>query len=304
MTRAIILTAAALWLTGCHIQFDSERYSEDFHMTRDLKAGGRFSLENQNGAVEVVGWDKDQVDISGAKYGSTPEMRDAVKIDVQGSGDSVSIRTIHPTVSWRGGGARYVVRVPRKVQLDRVVSTNGSIRLTDIEGNARAKSTNGAVRVNSLKGALDAQTTNGSMEVEDVTGGAGLHSTNGAIRVRKLQGSMDATTTNGSIHAEIGQPESGRAIRAKTTNGTINLTIVSAVRNDIRAQTSNGGITLKLPAETNARIDASAGRNSIKSEFDVRDGNQDRRRLEGVIGKGGPLIELSTSHGSIKILKN
>jgi hypothetical protein len=55
---------------------------------------------------------------------------------------------------------------------------------------------------------------------------------------------------------------------------------------------------------TNARISARTSNSSIATEFDLRaHGEISRNRLEGDIGSGGPLIDLSTSNGSIHILK-
>jgi hypothetical protein len=43
---------------------------------------------------------------------------------------------------------------------------------------------------------------------------------------------------------------------------------------------------------------------SISSDFEVKmQGEFSKNRLEGVIGNGGSLIDLSTSNGSIRLLK-
>src|SRR5215471_2782251 len=112
-----ILTGALL-LAGCDWEDfgSSDRYSADFHYSYPLKSGGTVSLENFNGSVDISGWDQENVDISGTKYGATPESRDAVKIDVSASAESVSIRTIRPSER-RNVGARYVIKVPRRSRL-------------------------------------------------------------------------------------------------------------------------------------------------------------------------------------------
>ena len=74
MLRAIMLAGLVI-LAGCDFEefADSQRYTEDFHHTYELKSGGRLSVENFNGPVEIYGWDKNQVEIHGTKYASTKD---------------------------------------------------------------------------------------------------------------------------------------------------------------------------------------------------------------------------------------
>src|SRR2546427_2428065 len=110
--RRLFLFMGILLLAGCDWEDfgSSERYSTDFHYNYPLKSGGRVSLDNFNGSVEIAGWDQETVDVSGAKYGPTPEARDAIKIEVTPAPDSVTIRTVRPSER-RNVGARYVLRV-------------------------------------------------------------------------------------------------------------------------------------------------------------------------------------------------
>src|SRR5438067_13682394 len=110
----LFLIAIAVSLTGCDpdewASFgDSHAYQKDFHYSYALKPGGRLSVENANGAVEITGWDRDKVEIDGIQYASTPELRDAIKIDVAASDDSVQIRTIRPSGQHGNMGAKYVI---------------------------------------------------------------------------------------------------------------------------------------------------------------------------------------------------
>src|SRR5215510_12841461 len=99
---ALFLTGIAALTTGCDLDEigsfgDSHAYEKNFHYSYALKPGGRLSLENFNGSVEISGWEKDTIEIEGIQYASTPELRDAIKIDIAASPDTVQIRTIRPT---------------------------------------------------------------------------------------------------------------------------------------------------------------------------------------------------------------
>jgi len=229
MRAAILLPAVAaglLLLSGCDIEdFSGARYNKDFHYGFPLNAGGKVTIETFNGGIEVSGWDQNNVDISGTKYGPTPEIADQVEVTVDHSPASVSVRVQRPSIHRGNIGAKFVVKVPRTAIVDYLSSSNGSIRVTDATGPARLRTSNGGIRVAGLSGGLE-------------------------------------------------------------------------------AHTSNGGITVRLPEGVDARVSAHTSNAHVTSDFDVRmQGEIERHRMEGVIGKGGPLLDLSTSNGSIRLAR-
>jgi DUF4097 and DUF4098 domain-containing protein YvlB len=301
-----ILAAALLGLAACDFEdfggFD--RYRQDFHYSYPLKSSGRLLVETFNGSVEVSGWDQETVDISGSKYAATQEAADALKVAIDNSPDSVSIRVTRPSDRRGNMGARFVIKLPRAAYVDRIFTSNGSIRTLDGSGPARLRTSNGAIRVQALRGSLDAQTSNGSVELIDVDGDARVHTSNGHIRTEGLRGSLDAGTSNSSIDARLEQVPAGRPVRLETTNSSVELSVPANFANDIRVNTSNGGITLHMPYQVNAHVMARTTNSSISSDFEVRmQGEFGKNHLEGAIGNGGPLIDLSTSNGSIRLLK-
>ena len=92
-------------------------------------------------------------------------------------------------------------------------------------------------------------------------------------------------------------------VRLESSNGHIELTMDSA--RDVHASTSNSSITVRMPASVNADLNAHTSNSSITSDFDVNvhGGTISKRRMEGRIGNGGPMLDLGTSNGSIKLLR-
>jgi DUF4097 and DUF4098 domain-containing protein YvlB len=304
--RVALAAAFIVSLAGCDVLdfAGSQRFTADFHHSYPLKPGGRLSIDNQNGSIEVSGWDEQTVEIAGEKFANSEQLLEQIKIDISATPDSVTIRTIRPEVRRGSSGAKYVIKVPRQTRLDRVVSTNGHLRAQDIQADAELKTSNGAIRVYDLGGELAASTTNGSVEVTGVTGGAELKTTNGRIRAEEVRGSLEASTTNGSIAVELVKPEPNRPIRLSTTNGSVDARFSELNSNDLRASTTNGSITVRLPAGAGARVQARTNRSSVQSDFNVLSpAAREKHRLEGTIGAGGPLLDLSTSNGTIRLLK-
>ena len=298
------IAAGLIVLAGCDIEDlgGFERYHEDFHFSYPLKPGGRLNVDSFNGSVEVSVWDQETVDISGTKYARSQEDAHDLKIEVDHSADSVSIRAIRPSMRRGNYGAKFAIKVPRGVVMDHLATSNGAIRIADGAGPARLKTSNGHVEVSRLKGTLNAETSNGAVELQDIDGAVEVHTSNGHIRAEGIRGALEATTSNNSIHAVLEKVDGG--VRLQSSNGGIDLSLPPNAQSAVRAHTSNSGITLHLPGEVNARLSAGTSNASISTDFEMRlRGEISKHHIEGAIGNGGPLIDLSTSNGQIRIVK-
>ena len=284
--RTLPLLAIALCLAGCDFEdfHDSRRVEENFHNSYALKPGGRVAVENFNGPVEIIGWEKDQVEINGVKYAPTQSQLALVKVEIVANADSVRIRVVKPDYRRGNIGARMTIQVPRKVELERIQSSNGSLKASYIEGPVRMRTSNGSVRVNNLVSTLEIATSNGAIEVRDLKGDGTLRTSNGRVTAEGIRGGLDVSTSNGTISAELVELQSSR---------------------NIRFETSNGAITLRLPTSVNARLNATTRNSTVSTDFElmVKGSENSKRHMSGTIGSGGPAINLSTSNGNIRVLK-
>jgi Putative adhesin len=300
-----LLAAGLIGATGCYIDDFGGfgRFPKDFHYSYPLKSGGRLSLESFNGTVDLSGWDQETVDISGTKYGPSPDAADSLKIEIDNSPDSVSVRAVRPSELRGGWGVRFVVKMPRRAVLDLIKTSNGQIRVMDGSGPARLRTSNGQIHVQAFQGSVDAQTSNGSVELTDMTGEAMVRTSNGHIHADNHKGPLQASTSNGTITANLAAT-GDRPLRLETSNGSVDLTLPAKFDTDVRVNSSNGHITLHLPAEVNARLQARTNNASVTSDFEVRaQGEFRKNRLDGVIGNGGPLLDLTTSNASIRLMR-
>jgi hypothetical protein len=303
--RALCLPLLAIFLAGCD-DIDlgsigsSDRYREDFHYSFPLTTGGSLRLDTFNGSVEISGWDKNTVDIDGTKYANTDYRLKEMKIEVTPSANSITIKTLPPLDHRGNAGARFTIHVPRHTELASIVSSNGKITVESIEGASHLRTSNGSVHVTGLVGPLEVQTSNGTVEVADVIGDTTLRTSNGTIRADVRKGRFGATTSNGSITVRLMDADPN-PVRLESSNGHIELTMDQM--REVKASTSNSSITVRLPASANATVDAHTSNSSITCDFDVTSHEFSKHRLAGTIGKGGPLLDLGTSNGSIKLLR-
>lgn len=301
LSCALLLLAATSAWAG-----DSGRYKEDFHYAFQQGAGGRLDLENFNGPVEIIGWDQSTVDISGTKYAEEESMLRAMRVEATQSGNTITVRTTRPEPRRWNCGARYVIRVPRRTELSRIHSSNGGLRIEDVEGPVLDLTTsNGAIRLRNVKGRVDARTSNGSVDVQTADGGVTIRTSNGSVTLDNVRGTLNATTSNGAIRGTLVDSAPNDPIRLTTSNGPVDVKLQMPRNNDVIASTSNGSITIRMPSNAGAKLNATtSSHDTITTDFDVQvHGMLSRHRIEGTLGSGGPMLQLSTSNGAIRILR-
>jgi hypothetical protein len=301
--RIALATAALIGFSGCDAgDFGPmDRYPKDFQYIYPVHPNVRIDAESFNGAIEIEGWDRNDVEISGVKSASTEEARDAIKIDVHNTPDSVEIRAIKPSIQHANMGVKITMHVPRSAELDRITTTNAQIQVQDVSRAAHLKSSNGSIRVTGVHGEVEAHTSNAAIEAESLDGAVVLKTSNGHIRADKITGSFEAETSNNAITARLAASPS-TPVKLISSNGSIDLTMEKAPQSDIHAETKNNSITLHLPANTGAKLTADTSNSSVTSDFDVA-GENEKGHLRGTIGAGGHAIELITSNGHIRIAK-
>src|SRR5271165_2882337 len=190
--KAGIVGLSSLLLGGCMIDFgDNDRYKEDFHKSFQVDTGAVLDVENFNGAIEVTGGEGRTVEVSGTKYANSKEALNELRVDMTGSSGSVRIKTERPDFWNGGGGVRYTIRVPKKMVLDRIQSSNGRIQVENLDGNARLRTSNGAIQVTDIKGELSAETSNGRIEIRGLEGNGSLHTSNGPIDAEASHGRFE-----------------------------------------------------------------------------------------------------------------
>ncbi|GEM_PF-94362 len=174
---------------------------------------------------------------------------------------------------------------------------SGSISLTSIGGEARAHTGSGSITINGVKGQLRASTGSGSIRGTGVAGGIIASTGSGEIEVQQVSaGNVEVSTGSGSI--ELSGVKG--AVRARTGSGSIRAQGEPTGAWSLRS--SSGGIVVRLPANQAFELDASTSSGSIHTDHPITVmGTIGRRALRGKVRGGGPLLDLNTSSGSIRI---
>lgn len=102
---------------------------------------------------------------------------------------------------------------------------------------------------------LSLQTTNGGIRIEDIESKVEFRTTNGGVKLARVDGDVRGGTTNGGVDIELEGPAwQGEGLDVQTTNGGVRLAVPEHYSATLEASTNNGGLNIDVPgAATNRR---------------------------------------------------
>jgi len=204
--------------------------SEKFAHTYPISDHGELSLENVNGSVEIVAWDKPEISLEAEKRANNTDDLQLITLKIEASPDRLSIKTEHQKSGWFNfsikGEVRYVLKVPAGLILRHIEAVNAQITIRGV------------------RGLVTAETVNGSLHVEGLAANTHLE------------------TVNGGINASFDSVASDQTISIETVNGSCTLRLPSATDAYLKAETVNGGIKCDLPIKTDK-----TGRNKLHGQL-------------------------------------
>src|SRR6266704_1686141 len=140
------LTPLAVIL-GALSAFAAQDVREEFHQNYPLNKAGKIFLENVNGNVHVVTWDRDEVKLDAVKHAKKQEQLDEVKIEVDAKADTIRIKTKYPDSRKSRNNSTsvdYTLTVPKQSNLAKVSTVNGPVTATGLANEANLSSVNGS----------------------------------------------------------------------------------------------------------------------------------------------------------------
>jgi hypothetical protein len=221
--------------------------------TRPLDANGRVEIDNLKGRIQVRGWDRNEVHISGS-LGTGVE-----KLVIEGNGDHLEVRAQYPRQvgAWRGdrtGPTELLLQVPLRASLD-IQSVSADIdvdgvapddlSVDTVSGDIVVAAAPRHADITSVSGGMRATLNSSDVKVETVSGAADLRG--------RLNGQVHGETVSGRLSIDsAGEPL--RRLSANTVSGAVDVRTALADGGDIKAETVSGDIHLTLPRSLSARV--------------------------------------------------
>ena len=179
-----------------------------------------------------------------------------------------------------------------------VETSYDDVKLTDVGADARVKVEHGGATLSGIKGAATAETSYNDVDIEQVGGAVTASVAHGSVRASRIaagarvkadgddilldgfRGPVEAEAQRGSVRLVPDGPLVG-SLSARATYGDVQLQVPPGSRFELQATTDSGSLDVTLPGLTT----------SESSET----------RLVGRLGEGGSLVQLSASHGDVRI---
>ncbi|NOG54887.1 MAG: DUF4097 family beta strand repeat protein [Planctomycetes bacterium] len=317
---SLLLTCVVVGLAGCVSSISYPYKAEETRVqTIPYVQDTGIQVDTANGRIEVTA-DPSRSDIeltakvraSGSSQFEADERLANIVIQVEsrvdpGTGRPLLDVSVKYLDARRGNeGCSFALKVPAAngVNLD---SSNGSLTIAGLTGEADLHTSNGKVRItNHEGGSIAARSSNGSIELVNVTGDtAVLDTSNGPVRVEGIFASLDVETSNGGITYTapmipgLGGSEAAFAADFQNTDQPGHFSLRS----------SNGPVTVKLPvslAPGVVKVSTSNGKVKASGTTMAISGSKHERTI--VIGHpedSGTATEtasrIRTSNGSVTV---
>ena len=267
--------------------------------TRPLDARGRVDISNIKGRIEVRGWERNEVQVTGT-LGKGVE-----KLDIDGSGPQVSIEVRYPKGGWggdRAGPTDLVVMVPVRADLD-IESVAADVNVSGVApGELSISSVSGSVVAAAAPRKADVETVSGSANLTLNSEDVDVSTVSGSIVLRgRLNGDIDAETVSGRIEINV-NGERIRDLSASTVSGRADVSTALAPAGEISMESVSGSLLLRLPRDVSAQVSGESFSGSLKATGVTIE----KRRGPGAsftttYGSGSGRVSLETFSGSAEV---
>lgn len=261
--------------------------------------GGEIDVSITSGQIEIRGWSKNEVKLSGDFSG------DDERLVFKQSGKNIKLELKDENQGWwgnnSGGNVDFTVFAPFETDID-IDGTSLRIEVKDINGDIEVNSISGRVRFAGMSKRLDIETVSGDIDVEDATGKIRLRTVSGDIGADVDAYSFDAKTVSGDIDGQIGKVESASLL---SVSGDIKVKLALADDGRVDGQTVSGNVDISFDNKVNADFELNTGPGGdISNRISDDRPNDDSRWGEEVkftAGNGSGTVDLETMSGTIKV---
>lgn len=203
-------------------------------------ANGEVVISNVSGTVDVRGWDKNEVLVTG-------QLDDGVeRLDVESNGGRVIVKVVLPKGHVRSGDATIEVQVPKNSVVE-VSAVSADVSSRGVLGTQRLKSVSGEVTADINGDDSEARSVSGDVTVR----GSGkpislrVSSVSGSLDLSNTAGKIDLVTVSGDARVQMGESSE---IRGRTTSGNLNVRAKLTRDGRVDVEGVSGDITLNLAA--------------------------------------------------------
>ncbi len=242
----IHLMAPALAL-ACSLAFPAHA-ATPIEQTRPLDPRGRVEIDNLKGRVEVRGWDRPEVKLTGS-LGEGVE-----RLSLEGDRNNLRIEVKYPSRSRKTEPTILILQVPLRadLEIDTVsadIDVHGmasrEMSLESISGDIAANGAPGRASVESVSGDINLTFNSRNVDVSTVSGDLTLNG--------RLNGEVSVETVAGDVRVDS-KGEKLSSFRAGTVSGDIQVRMALADGGEVKMESVSGDLLLVVPKDLSAEV--------------------------------------------------
>lgn len=293
MNRSTFKYAIGALLVAVATTADAREVDE----TIDAASDGKVEIVNISGEVDVSGWSKSAVQVTG-ELGSKVE-----ELILERNGDYVLVKVKVPRNNSNNISSDLVVRVPRGSSID-VSTVSADITVEDVEGEQMLHTVSGDVRTQAYGSDVSAQSVSGDVDITgngddaDISG----NTVSGDVTIIKVSGAVAAEAVSGDLLVRDGSFDRASM---NTVNGEIDFQASLRSGGKLTAESVNGDVDIQFGGDVNAKFDVETFNGDITNCFGPKAERTSKYapgwELSFTEGNGQGRVTISTLNGDIDI---
>jgi Putative adhesin len=271
------------------------RAGNEFRQSHDADPKGTVEIFDIAGSIELTGWNRSQIEVSGA-----PDDL-GERVSISGGGDKTSIY-VRP-----GGGAshssedlRLVIRVPENSDV-KVTLVSADLKVQGLKGDVKLRTVSGNIS-GEVGGDLSANTATGSVRLT----ARGAKSTevktiNGEVELKGGSGEVEIQTVSGNVKVDLATLTRGR-FHSISGNLTAHLSLAPDAQ--LEGESVSGNLRFDFPAAPSADFDIQSFSGNIDNCFGPKTEKAHYgpgERLEFKNGQGEARVRIETKSGDVHL---
>ncbi len=273
------------------------------------------TINNHSGLINVIGWDKDKVSVTGTLDD------DAEKLIFTRKGAQILIEVEYPRMdNWHADGSKITVFMPKNIRM-KSGSISSDIQLSNLHGGVEVKTVSGDIEAKNLSQSIELNSISGEINSTNLAGKISISAVSGDIDDNKSSGRLEIRTVSG----EVVTRSEAKEVFFNNVSGDSELELAEVV--ELRIRTVSGNLSAKLTLEQKGLLKASTVSGDLNFTFqDVIDadfnlkstvgGDIDNHitqvkaeydeygpgaKLNFQTGHGSALVSVSTVNGNVAV---
>jgi len=278
--------------------------AESINKTLDADPNGVVKISNIAGSVDVTGWSRSAIEVTG-RLGD-----DVDELIFERNGDKVIIKVKTPSSSKMWGrkdiSSKLVIRVPQGNSLE-ITTISADIEVEGVHGEQELQAISGDIETVTFSADIQAESVSGDINVvgDNKDAEAELGSVSGDVTAQRLAGKISAGSVSGDVIVHEG---SFARADIETVSGDIDYK--AALRDDgkLDAKTVNGDVRVSFVGDVSARFDIETFNGDIDNCFGPKAERTSRYapglELSFTEGDGDGRVSISTLNGGVNLCKD